>query len=114
MRFLRRGAAQLAVAAFLTSTLHAQTAPQQPKTAAPQYTPHHSPADAATEIGDLPERLADIAVAHHGKVALYAIQLNTYKTAEMDADRPVQTASTIKLALLWEAERQVALGNANW
>ena len=104
-------------AALICTSARSQTAPEprpKPKAAAPQYTPHHSPADAATEIGDLPERLADIAADHHGKVALYAIQLNTYKTAEMDADRPVQTASTIKLALLWEAERQVALGKANW
>ncbi|WP_419806759.1 serine hydrolase [Terriglobus sp.] len=110
------------LAAVACSTTQAQVKPAlttdaalQAKAAAQTKAVHYpSPADAATEIGDLPERLADIAVAHHGKVALYAVQLNTYKTAAMDADKPVQTASTIKLALLWEAERQVALGKANW
>ncbi|GAA3765851.1 serine hydrolase [Terriglobus aquaticus] len=100
---------QIALGAILAAAAaHAQTAPKPP---APHYP---TPADAAKEIADLPERLADIAVAHHGKVALYAIQLNTGKTAAIDADHVVQTASTIKLALLWEAERQVALGKANW
>ena len=105
--------ARLLAFAVLASALSAAPAQTPP---APQARAAHSPtpADAATEIGDLPERLADIAVAHHGKVALYAIQLNTFKTAAIDADRPVQTASTIKLALLWEAERQVALGKASW
>lgn len=55
-----------------------------------------------------------IVAGHHGKVALYAEQLNTGKTVAVDADRPVQTASTIKLAMLWEATRQVALGQAKW
>ncbi|MBS1813835.1 MAG: serine hydrolase [Acidobacteria bacterium] len=55
-----------------------------------------------------------IVASHHGKVALYAHQLNTGKTIAVDADQVVQTASTIKLAMLWEASRQVALGNAHW
>lgn len=102
LRPLHLPAALLLAALLSSSQAHAQES----------HSP--TPADAAKEIGDLPERLADIAVAHHGKVALYAIQLNTGRTAAIDADRPVQTASTIKLALLWEAERQVALGNASW
>ena len=109
-----RSAARLLTVLMLASALPAQ-AQTHPTTTAPQGTSHYAtPADAATEIGDLPERLADIAIAHHGKIALFAEQLNTGKTAAMDADKPVQTASTIKLALLWEAERQVALGAANW
>lgn len=55
-----------------------------------------------------------IVAAHHGKVAVYAHQLNTGKTIAIDADVPVQTASTIKLALLWTALREVALGRAAW
>lgn len=55
-----------------------------------------------------------IIAAHHGKVALYARQLNTGKVIAVDAELPVQTASTIKLAMLWEATRQVALGSARW
>ena len=52
--------------------------------------------------------------AHHGKIALYAEQLNTGKTLTIDADQPVQTASTIKLAMLWTALREIALGHAAW
>ncbi|MEK6397277.1 MAG: serine hydrolase, partial [Terriglobus sp.] len=51
---------------------------------------------------------------HHGKVAVYAHQLNTGKTVALDADNPVQTASTIKLAMLWTAMREVGLGHASW
>ena len=110
----RRLTAALLTAALLSipGAVRAQVKPAAAHSAA---TPHAAAAhDAAKEIGDLPERLADIAAAHHGKVALYAADLSTGKTAAMDADTPVQTASTIKLALLWEIERQVALGNASW
>lgn len=55
-----------------------------------------------------------LAAEHHGTLALFARQLNTGKTVEITPDQPVQTASTIKLALLWEAARQVALGTATW
>jgi beta-lactamase class A len=47
-------------------------------------------------------------------VALYATQLNTGKTVAIDADRPVQTASVIKLAILFEAMEQVRAGKASW
>lgn len=63
---------------------------------------------------DTAKAVQAIVAAHHGKVALYAHQLNTGKTIVVDADLPVQTASTIKLAMLWEATRQVALGSAHW
>jgi beta-lactamase class A len=52
--------------------------------------------------------------AHHGKVALFATQLNTGKTLTIDADLPVQTASVIKLTILYEAMQQVRSGKANW
>ena len=55
-----------------------------------------------------------LAAAHHGKVALYAAQLNTGKTVAIDADMPVQTASVIKLAILYEAMEQVRAGKAQW
>lgn len=51
---------------------------------------------------------------HHGSIALFAQQLNTGKELAIDADKPVQTASTIKLAMLWTALRQIALGRAQW
>ncbi len=62
----------------------------------------------------LQKQVEALASAHHGEVAIYARQLNTGKSVEVQPDLPVQTASTIKLALLWEAMRQVALGTARW
>jgi beta-lactamase class A len=59
-------------------------------------------------------RLTEIAKAHHGKVALYATQLNTGRVAGLDADKVVQTASVIKLTILFEAMEQVRAGKAHW
>jgi len=63
---------------------------------------------------DLQQRVQAIAGAHHGKVALYAAQLNTGKSVALDADEPVQTASVIKLAILYEAMEEVRDGKAHW
>lgn len=49
-----------------------------------------------------------------GKTALYAIQLNTHKAVEIDADLPVQTASVIKLGILYDAMVEVRDGKARW
>jgi beta-lactamase class A len=62
----------------------------------------------------LRQELAGIAAKHHGGVAMYATQLNTGKTVGLDADRPVQTASVIKLTILFEAMEQVRAGKARW
>jgi beta-lactamase class A len=62
----------------------------------------------------LQQQLAALASKHHGHVALYATQLNTGKTVGLDADRPVQTASVIKLTILFEAMEQVRAGKARW
>jgi beta-lactamase class A len=62
----------------------------------------------------LQQKIEAIATTHKGQVALYAIQLNTGKTVALDADRPVQTASVIKLAILFEAMEQVRAGKAHW
>ncbi|HEY4009614.1 MAG TPA: serine hydrolase [Acidobacteriaceae bacterium] len=51
---------------------------------------------------------------HHGKVALYARQLNTGHSVAIDADQPVQTASVIKLAILYDAMVDIREGKANW
>ena len=64
--------------------------------------------------GPLQEKLVGLADAHKGHVALYATQLNTGKNVEIDADRPVQTASVIKLTILFEAMEQVRAGKARW
>lgn len=66
-------------------------------------------ADAALEA-----RLSQIAKEHHGKVALYATQLNTDRSVGIDADEVVQTASVIKLTILFEAMEQVREGKAHW
>jgi len=62
----------------------------------------------------LQQALAGLAATHHGHVALFAEQLNTGKTVALDADRPVQTASVIKLTILFEAMEQVRTGKARW
>lgn len=62
----------------------------------------------------LENQVLQIVSQHHGSVALFAQQLNTGKQIAIDADKPVQTASTIKLAMLWTALRQIALGKAQW
>jgi beta-lactamase class A len=54
------------------------------------------------------------AAERKGKTALYAVQLNTGKSVAVDADVPVQTASVIKLAILYEAMVQVRAGKARW
>lgn len=62
----------------------------------------------------LEQQLTALVAQLKGHVALYATQLNTGKTVAMDADRPVQTASVIKLAILFEAMEQVRAGKAHW
>ncbi len=49
-----------------------------------------------------------------GKVALYAVQLKTGNSVGVDADVTVQTASVIKLAILYEAMVEVRDGRAQW
>ena len=51
-----------------------------------------------------------IAAAHHGKVALFAENLQTHETVAIAPDTPVQTASVIKLAILYEALEQIRIG----
>lgn len=58
--------------------------------------------------------LRDLAKAHHGKVALFATQLNTGRVVGLDQDAVVQTASVIKLTILFEAMQQVRSGKARW
>lgn len=62
----------------------------------------------------LEQRVEAVASTHHGHVSLYAVQLNTGKTVAVNADQPVQTASVIKLAILFEAMEQVRDGKARW
>src|SRR5215470_12694777 len=62
----------------------------------------------------LQQQLTALAAAHHGQVAVYAKHLNTGRVVAMNADQPVQTASVIKLAILFEAMEQVRTGKARW
>jgi beta-lactamase class A len=61
------------------------------------------------------QQMADVrAAAGKGKVALYAVQLKTGEAVGVDADKPTQTASVIKLAILYEAMVEVRDGKAKW
>ena len=62
----------------------------------------------------LQQQVAAIAGTLHGKVAMFATQLNTGRTVGLDADEPVQTASVIKLAILYDAMVEIREGKASW
>src|ERR1700730_12316161 len=65
-----------------------------------------------------PRSLADqvkaIAAEHHGDVALFAENLKTRETVAISPDTPVQTASVIKLAILYEALEELRSGKAHF
>jgi beta-lactamase class A len=61
----------------------------------------------------LQQRLEAMARAHPGKVSLYAKHLRTGEEVALDADRPVPTASVIKLPVMLEAFAQVKAGRRN-
>ena len=77
--------------------------------ALPQSAPSAGGPDAALQTD-----LAKIAAAHHGHVALYARQLSSGKTAVLEPNAVVQTASVIKLAILYQAMQEVRAGRAHW
>ena len=70
--------------------------------------------DESSSSKKLEQQLAALAAAHHGRVAVYAKQLNTGRVIAMNADQPVKTASVIKLTILFEAMEQVRAGKAHW
>ncbi len=69
-------------------------------------------AESSAASSALQGQLAAAAAAHHGRVALFAQNLKTGQTVSLDADRPVQTASVIKLTVLFDAMEQVRQGRA--
>lgn len=71
-------------------------------------------APAGGDDSALRAQVQGIIAAHHGKVALFAEQLNTGKTVGIDRDLPVMTASDIKLAILYHAMVEVREGRAKW
>jgi beta-lactamase class A len=62
----------------------------------------------------LQQYVEEIATQHHGQVAIFAKDVKTGRTISLKADEPVQTASVIKLALLYEAMEQIHAGKARW
>ncbi len=75
-----------------------------------------APSLAMTQQDDptLDQQLKSIAAAHHGRVALYAHDLHSGKTASLLPDEPVQTASVIKMAVLLDAAEQIRAGKATF
>ncbi len=63
---------------------------------------------------DLQTKVRAIAAAHHGDVALFASNLKNGESVAIAPDAVVQTASVIKLAILYEALEQVREGKAHW
>lgn len=98
--FVRRA---VAICALAVGALSAQGRAQQVTV---------QPSDAAQK--SLQEQVSQIISAHPGHVAMYATQLNTGKTIAYDADQPVQTASVIKLTILFEAMEEIRAGKAHW
>ena len=78
----------------------------------PAQTP--TPAAAPTLQQQLQQLTTDRASANLGRTALYAVNLKTSTAVGVDADLPVQTASVIKLAILYHAMVQVREGKARW
>ncbi len=62
----------------------------------------------------LAEQVRAIVAEHHGDVALFAEDLKTHETVAISPDTPVQTASVIKLAILYEALEQVRSGKTHF
>src|SRR5215472_14456377 len=69
--------------------------------------------DGATDA-KLEQQVAALAAVHRGHVTVYAKQWNTGRVVAIDAEQPVQTASVIKLTILFEAMEQIRAGKARW
>jgi beta-lactamase class A len=78
--------------------------------------PHCTPT--AIEDRALEVALGKVTAAHHGRVAFYAERLGGPGAAPLraaqDADLPVQTASVIKLGILYESMLAIREGRAHW
>lgn len=62
------------------------------------------------QTSELETQLKKLAASHQGKVALYAKNLGTGESVSLDANRPIQTASVIKLPLMLQAFKQIKDG----
>jgi beta-lactamase class A len=65
---------------------------------------------ATARAADLQKQLNKMSARFHGKVGLYAINMKSGDSVELNADEPVQTASVIKLPIMVEVFAQVAAG----
>lgn len=68
----------------------------------------------AQEDTGLDAQLQALAASHQGKVVLFATDVRSGKTASINADRPVPTASVIKLVILFEALKQIQEGRVHF
>ena len=62
----------------------------------------------------LDAQLSTLTSSYQGKVALYAIDLDSGKTVALNADTPVPTASVIKLTVLFEALKEIQAGQVHF
>jgi beta-lactamase class A len=86
------------------------TAPA-PNTAAPNAA---APQPSKAAPAWLDRRVRAEVAAFNGNVYLYAKNLDTGAEYSLNADEPVRTASTIKVAVMLEAFARVAEGRAKW
>ena len=68
----------------------------------------------AQQHASLEKRVASEVAQFKGKVSVFAKNLDTGATFSFQGDEPVQTASTIKVAVMIEAFARVAEGKAKW
>lgn len=68
---------------------------------------------AQAPASSLQAQVEAIAKQHRGKVALFGENLTTHETVAIEPDQPVQTASVIKLAILYEALEQIRVGTVH-
>jgi beta-lactamase class A len=71
-------------------------------------------AQTQSKVPSLDEQVRTIAAQHHGTVSLFAENLKTHDAVALSPDEVVQTASVIKLAILYEALEQVREGKAHF
>jgi beta-lactamase class A len=103
----------VAVVTAAAAAIIAACAPAHPPSACPPAAAGLAASSAlapAPPAGTLQERVAALARAHRGQVALFARHLGTGATVELQPDREARTASAIKLAVLVEAFHQIKAG----
>ena len=68
----------------------------------------------ARDNGVLDRQIKNMVKGFHGKVTLYAVDLDTGASYGIAPDDPVRTASTIKLAIMVECFFEAEQGKLNW